>query len=179
MCQTGVPPVDRFGSWVQIASSILVVAGLSLVLIELQQSKKLAQAQLASDSMTLLHDAAVALAGEEPAEVISRVCESSNPISLEDALVLSGIYQQYLSRILRAMEVDQIAGFQSNRWEQVARINLAAILMMPGGRDWLDAISFEGSPGLKRILGEIEPRELCDFRGARPIQESFNQKEDT
>jgi len=165
--------MERFGVWAQILSSALIVAGLVLVIIELQQSKQLAQAQLASDSMTLWHDAAIALSGEEPAKVLARVCESTGPISLEDALVLSGIYQQYLGRILRTREVDLLAGFHSDRWPRVARGNLTIILAMPGGREFLA----QGLPTeLESILQTIEDAPgRCEFRGAGSIQQSTNE----
>ena len=116
--------MSKLADWVQIVSSLVLVAGLALVVYEMRQSKQLAQAQLASDSYTLAVERHLAAMGEELAQAHARACDNIESISREDSFVLLNWYLNLVYTTRRAREIDLIGGFANQRWQGVARANL-------------------------------------------------------
>ena len=151
--------MSKLADWVQIVSSIVLVAGLALVVSEMRQSKQLAQAQLASDSYNLAVERHLAAMGEDLAKAHTRACDNIESISREDSFVLLHWYLNLVRITTRAREIDQIGSFDNERWQGVARNNLRAILSGPGGRRFLEAHPISRDPEYKEIIDSIDTKE--------------------
>lgn len=112
--------LERLGHLSQIVSGVILVVGVVLVVMELRQAKALAQAQLISDSFAIQADRLVAQLGEDPAAVLAKACEGTEPLTYADAAVLSTKYQGLLlagPRVIvpgsTASGVDQSSDFRA------------------------------------------------------------------
>jgi len=60
---------QKLNTWVQVVTSLAIVIGLALVILELQQSREIARAQISSDSFALGAVHNTAMFGEQAAAV--------------------------------------------------------------------------------------------------------------
>ena len=84
--------IEKTSHLVQIISSIGLVVGLVLVIIELNQSKVIAQAQLASDSWRVGIDRMIAQMGENGPAAMAKACNDAL-LSDEDKITLVSRFQ--------------------------------------------------------------------------------------
>ena len=92
---------QEIADWVQIATGIALLAGLGLVIWELQQSRELHRTGLFSDAFSLYAQQRVPIMGENPSEVLARACTKPDQLTDSDLEVLTIHYTEVYSRILR------------------------------------------------------------------------------
>ena len=138
--------IEKFSHWVQMTTGLAMIIGIILVLIELDQTRNLTRAQLASESASMALDRATSLIGENSMAALARACDPQENLTLEDALVLNYVFISMFQTMYRAWEMESIGGFDEDRWIFVANSNLPDIFATLHGRDW-----WKG-----RFLGESE-----------------------
>ncbi len=155
---------EKLSQWVQIVSGIALMVGIVLAIMQLEQNKRLARAQLASESAGLGLSRTLAFLGEEPMEAVAKACDPDARLTREDALILGNVFRAYLSTVRRAVEIGRYGEFGDERWKQVADYNFPLVFATRHGRDWW-ALSpfrlFEGFADLgdygDKILSELGP----------------------
>jgi hypothetical protein len=65
--------MQRFLDWLQLAASIAVLAGLLLVVLEMRQSRAIAEAQVISESFAIGGANVSAVLGDRAADVLGRL----------------------------------------------------------------------------------------------------------
>jgi hypothetical protein len=128
--------VEKLSHWVQILSGIALVAGIFLVLEEMNQTKQLARTQLAADSSALGLSRHLTFLGEDPMSTMAKACDNGSRLSKKDALVLSNIFKAYLATVGRAYRVSALGGFDDEQWKEVAMYNIPSVFSTQHGRDW-------------------------------------------
>lgn len=128
--------VEKLSHWVQILSGIALVAGIFLVLEEMNQTKQLARTQLAADSSALGLSRHLTFLGEDPMSTMAKACDNGSRLSKKDALVLSNVFKAYLATVGRAYRVSALGGFDDERWKEVAMYNIPSVFSTQHGRDW-------------------------------------------
>lgn len=153
---------QKLSIWTQLFTVVSVLAGLALVVWELQQARELAFAQLAVDAHAIDVQEVVALLGESPAEVLAKSCESE---TLTDA-ELEVLYASFQLDVLRSSRLEWInaAGYDEFDWKGGAEVNLRRIFDSERGREWwrdnLETM-LGGGPDLvdfgNRVLSKLGP----------------------
>lgn len=131
--------------WIQVVATFAIVVSIILVLIELRQSREIAEAQLISDQYTIEAGLLHATLGENPANALAKSCEHPGELTREDTEVLDAWYQSKLILISRQRHLAGMTGFYDRRveWEGSARASLIAVLGTPYGRQvWANSTPF-------------------------------------
>ena len=112
--------LDSLSHLMQIVSGIILVAGVVLIVAEMQQTKLLAQAQLVSDSWGIGTERLTTQMGENSVAAVVKAC-NNEALTWEEAGVLSSKYQLHVLSISRAKHLDSIASFEDNLGATSAR----------------------------------------------------------
>lgn len=93
---SGVDMLERVSHFIQIVSGIVLIAGVVLVVLQINQADRLADADLVSDYLSQSANQAGSAAGENPMRAFAKLCDPSEVISTEEALVLHNLFLQRL-----------------------------------------------------------------------------------
>lgn len=157
--------LNRVNVWIQVFTSLSVIAGFGLVFWQLQLTRDTAIDQYAllniSDASADLN----AVYGENAAEVLARACFTPDELSNADLVVL---HHYFSNKYFRAVNVFWQSRFSGDEnWENPASGFLANILMYPQGVGFLKSFGFSdphNSPVKKLIEQKIaeEDTKPCD-----------------
>jgi hypothetical protein len=122
-------------NWFQIIASIAVLAGLALVLIELRQSKALAEAQFARDAFMFASQLDLTLMGDNPVDALKKACMEPAHVSETDAIILSLVLENLYQRVWSMKLSNELADFGAP-WTATGVGDLRRILDTEFGRRW-------------------------------------------
>ena len=88
--------LERVSHFIQIVSGIVLIAGVVLVVLQINQADRLADADLVSDYLSQSANQASSAAGENPMHAFAKLCDPFEVISTEEALVLHNLFLQRL-----------------------------------------------------------------------------------
>lgn len=92
---------------IQSITSIAVIAGLGLVVWELQQNREAATAQLTSDGFMYTSAVNQTVMGEDTANVLAKACDNPEDLTRADYYVLDNYYLEILARFRRITFLQQ------------------------------------------------------------------------
>lgn len=92
-------------NWIQIIAGIAVLAGLGLVVWELQQTRELVSAELAADGLMHVSQQHLAVMGEGTAKALANACDDPASLTTEEMIVLSSYYAELINRMRRVREI--------------------------------------------------------------------------
>jgi hypothetical protein len=121
---------------IQVLTTIAVLVGLGLVILELRQTKNLAMADLMMQQYTLGNDVDNTMLGENPMDSLVRDC-MGDPLTPKDALVLNEFFWAVLDKADSYRAVLERADTDGD-WRAYAKSTLRRILSTNGGRVWWD-----------------------------------------
>jgi hypothetical protein len=107
---------ETINSWVQTITGIAIVAGLVLVVLELQQNSDAVRSQLSNDGFQIYTDFGTAVLGEDAAEVIAKACEAPSELTTADLVILDFFYSELERRTLRLKTLEERGGFYGDEW---------------------------------------------------------------
>ena len=123
--------IERVNVWIQIVTSLAVIAGFGVVVWQLQLSRATATAGFAllniSDASADLNS----VYGENAAEVLEKACFNPDEMSNADLIVLQHYFQNKMFRIVNVYWQSVFAGDEN--WKGPASGFLSTILMYPQG----------------------------------------------
>ena len=145
---------ERIANWIQVVTGVAVVAGLVLVIWELQQSRDLAYVQVAVDAYAIDSQEYATLLGENPSAVLSKDCLNQE-LTNEEQMVLHSYYQMLTNRAGRMRWINE-AGFTEFNWKSNARTDLAKLFDTAGGRKWWKDVAVKWEhPELVKLGNEL------------------------
>ena len=128
---------ERVTIWIQVATGIAVVAGLGLVVWELQQVKTLTRAQLTSDHFAAEFGLDASVMGENPSDTLAKACSDPTQLSHSEVRILSELYGTRLEFVERIKILTQRDGiYEEGYWETRLRTELAQVFDSAFGRVW-------------------------------------------
>ena len=142
---------QRVFNSIQIITGVAVVAGLGLVIWELQQTRQVARAQLTSDSFAAGLQISTAMFGEKAAAAEAKACSEPDALTDEELLILFNYYLSKFSVNRRLKVIEERSGLYEGDWLRFAEGAFRQIFDTPVGRAWW-----------KQALVEEEYRELGD-----------------
>ena len=144
--------IERFTVWIQIFTSLSVIAGFGLVVWQLQLTRATAIDQYAllniSDASADLNS----IYGENAADVLAKACFTPEEMSNADLIVLHAFFSNKVYRVLSIFWQGEFAGWEL--WKGPASAELDNILMYPQGAAYLKGVSLSGMPALAQLIDE-------------------------
>ena len=86
--------LEKFSHGIQILSGVVLIVGVVLVLLQMEQTERLTRAQLSSEFFDAQIAQAASAAGQEPMTSFAKLCDPGAQISLKDSLVLHNLFLQ-------------------------------------------------------------------------------------
>jgi len=112
---------QRLDRWVQIVGALGIVAGLVLVALELNQSRRLVRAELGSGSMAYRQTLLTSVQGEGLAAALAQAIENTAGLSVEQQVILDAWYDDVMGQVLRQRYLLRLGVFE-DPLEPFARI---------------------------------------------------------
>lgn len=125
--------------WLQIITSVVVIAGLGLVIWELKQARELTQAQLTSEGWARLSERNMAIVGENGAAVLAKACDQPGTLTSSEARVMEAITNDRLNAVNRIFALNVDAGLYTGTgvdWTRFAKLSFEEIFSTEFGRRW-------------------------------------------
>ena len=121
--------------WIQLLTSLSIVAGLALVIWELQQARDLAGAQVISDSFMQYSNLTAAQMSENLPLAMEKACTSPSAINERDLVALHGYYTALVDIPLKGYSISAQSSISSN-WQRSAETELSIVFSNHIGRSW-------------------------------------------
>ena len=143
--------LEKLSHWIQIVSGVVLIVGVALVVIQLDQNERIAQAQLASEWFTQRASQAGTAAGENPMHAFAKLCDPEAVLTDEDAAVLHALFLQrfYMGSYGRTISNLMEPG-GGTMWHQMLQSNMALVVATPQGRAWLENLRVDDE--LKEVI---------------------------
>lgn len=134
----------RFSGWVQLLGNLAIVAGIAIVIFELNQNKQLAYAQMFSEGHSELDNQFLAMQSDDPRRTFFKAEFCPNELSGEDVVTLSAYYERYVSGWQRIYRTNRIADL-NRPWQAVVAKDIRTVFSSNLARRWLTAflVDFE------------------------------------
>jgi len=129
--------IERVNVWIQVFTSLSVIAGFGLVLWQLELTRETSSAQYA---LLNLSDATADLNsvyGENAADVLAKACFNPDTLSDSDLIVLEHYFTNKIYRILNVFWQSRFEG-TGDSWKGPASGFLSHILRYPQGVGFLE-----------------------------------------
>ena len=146
-------------SWLlplQVVTNVAVVAGILVLLYELNQTKDLAQVQTVDNAYLSAMSRNLALLGETPQKSIAKAIFAPNDIGTEDVVVLNQYYTALIVSWRRLKDVRAV-GYFGDGWEEVVSEE-AFNFNTPIGRKWWDSYQEYGDPEIISVVNAVLSR---------------------
>jgi hypothetical protein len=127
---------QAIANWIQTLTGLAVLAGLVLVVWELQQGRDVAMAQMTSDGFDLAAQISLAEMGENPALVFDKACTNPAAMSESDLMVLDSYNRALLIQIRRAYTIERRSGLYAGTWKEIAPWSFGGVFDTVPGRIW-------------------------------------------
>ena len=159
--------LEKLSHWIQILSGLVLIAGVFLVVAQMQQTERLTKAQMTGEWFNNRASQAGTAAGENPMHSLAKLCDPNSDIQLEDALIIHSLFLQrfYMGQNGLATTTFLESAVDRARAEEFFRSQLALVVSFRQGREWIKALPL--SEELRKVV-ESSPyygSECSSFRG--------------
>lgn len=125
--------------WIQSLSAIAVLIGIGLVVVELRQSREIAQAQVFTSNNDATMQMLESIAGENPTGALSKACTQPQDLTDQDMLVLDQLFTLWWLKAARHLSQSrESAGLAPAQAEAIATTFIVQINGTEHGRWWWD-----------------------------------------
>lgn len=145
--------LSQFNFIAQILTLVSVLAGLALVIYELQETRRLVQIQVTAETLSEMSQERSARYGERLAEARALACTNPSQLSLADRYRMADFFHNQMNRAAGFKLANDIADF-GNDWKYQARSAANVIRSYPGGEDFLKRAT-AWDPEFKGFIDEL------------------------
>lgn len=136
---------EKLAHWVQIVSGVVLIVGVVLVLVQLEQAERLTQAELAAGFFAEQANQAATVAGEEPMRTLALLCDPEAELTLADAHVIHALFLHRLQMGLNSGITSYVGGFSDSESvefsDDALRSSISLVIATEQGRRWLEAVN--------------------------------------
>jgi len=125
-------------SWLQLVSNLAIIAGLGIVIYELNQTKQIAHAQIIQNDFASHVSRYIATMGEDPRETLARAAFHPDELSEEDAVVLDAFYNIIATNWTNVQRTSELIDLD-RPWKFVVQSTTRKYFTTEPGRRWLEA----------------------------------------
>ena len=146
--------------WVQVVTTAAILISIGLVLVEIRQSREVAQAQLVSDQYALQAALTHTTLGEDAAATLAKACEHPSELTRAESEVMEAWLFSKSLEILRQRQISKQTGFydESSEWIHTTRGTLSVLLGTAYGRHYWRTVGreyFRNFPEVQEVADEI------------------------
>jgi hypothetical protein len=129
---------ERTSLWIQVGTALAVIAGLLLVVWELQQVRTLARAQLTSDFMAMSNAVYSTVIGESAASVIAKACLDPESLTPSEVVIMNDYYLAHVTLLARMVSLTDRDGIYATGYWQELIAYLNPVVKSAYGRSWFN-----------------------------------------
>ena len=122
--------------WLQIFSNVAILAGLVVVIYEINQSRDLAYGQILATSYATINERFVAQMGDSPQLALQKAVLNPDSLTPEDAVILDAHYNSIISSWYDVIRMSEATGIERD-WRGTVRISASETFSTEPGRRWL------------------------------------------
>lgn len=167
---------------IQSITGLAIVAGLALVVWELQQNREATMSQLTSEGYQFSTQVELPVLGEEPAEVLAKACFAPNRLTEADLFRLNGIYSQRIVNLQRLLVLESRGSFyEEGYWRTYGEFQFGIIFRTEVGRNYWQQFRKTWRPDIRAYgdeflshLGEPDCADL--YGGWRDLNRTIESK---
>jgi len=120
-----------------------VLAGVGFVIWELEQQRELLRLEMFSEGTITNREISMSGAGENPAVVLAKACESTESLTTEDLITLNFFYGETIETINR-MRLLENGLYPENAWEGNLLVGrFSFIFSTAAGRAWWESFGVD------------------------------------
>lgn len=169
----------RVADWIQVITGLAVVIGIALVIWELKQAQRIAEAQIAFDSYALAVEINDAIFGENAADVLAKACEEPTSLTAGEWVVLDSYYRNRVSigaspKLI--LELADLSGQTAEVFEQLQTGVLSEIFATAPGRAWF-VTTYREKKGVAVKAGEALLKNIGPVSCKRTYESYNNETE--
>ncbi|NIM00825.1 MAG: hypothetical protein GTO30_18965 [Acidobacteria bacterium] len=138
--------IDRLQRWLTLAANLGVLAGLVLVILEINQNTQLARAAYRSEGNVVTNQIWATVMGDRVADVLEKSVASPEEITHSDFIVLDAYLFPSLNLIYRDYQLAQEGLYDTADWKASVDVYVHWYLANPFGRAWWDEEAREFFP---------------------------------
>ena len=131
---------SRISTWLSVLTNIAILAGLLLVVFELNQNSELARVGLLHEGTVVENDLWLSLMNEAPNEVIAKSVECPERLTYADYIVIDSYLFTALNIVYRNYEMAQENLFTQDDWKKEVEGFAHWYLKDPFGRSYWDQV---------------------------------------
>ena len=128
--------MNRFETWLQLLTLLSVVAGVALVVWELQQTRAMTLTELVHGTITDIQTDRSANYGENLAHVQYKACFEPSELTHSEAFILGAFFDNQIGRVNRYKVQADLGGFETS-WRHLGSYEVREVLSYPQDRAWL------------------------------------------
>ena len=141
---------------VQLVTAGAVLAGLYLVMVELQQAREISTLQLVQGRLDSTIEHHSRIYGENLADTLAKACRYPDELNDSEVVALNYFFANQMNQIQRTRLIAVIGTFQKGlglveNWELLSRQYMGNILQYPSGVQWLETEQYYGNPEVAKI----------------------------
>jgi hypothetical protein len=129
---------DRLNRWLALAANLGLLAGLIMVVLQLNQTSELARAQLINEGNITESQVWAGLMGEDPAEAIAKSIENPSEMTFADFMVVDAYLYTGMNIFHRNYKLAREGIFDATDWQQAIDSLGTWFLGNAFGRAWWD-----------------------------------------
>lgn len=138
--------IDRLQRWLTLAANIGVLAGLLLVILEINQNTQLARAAYRSEGNVVTNQIWATVMGDRVADVLEKSVASPGEITHSDFIVLDAYLFPSLNMIYRDYQLAQEGLYEAADWKASVDLYVHWYLANPFGKAWWEEEAREFFP---------------------------------
>ncbi len=123
--------------WIQIISTLAVLAGLTMVIAQLQQSHHQAQAQLILDDYLSMYEHQYSLMGDDPAAAIAKARVSPDQLTDREKIIVNAHLTVEYERMTAYEYIYGRTGLFDGEWESVVPFLVEEYYYYPYAKEWI------------------------------------------
>lgn len=148
--------IELINAWAQILTGIAVIAGLGLVIWELQLTRRVSYDMYALISTSDESADSSAMYGEQVAEVVAKACFEPSALSNAELFILDRYFSNRIARVFQMLWQSNFLEDPTWNWRQTASIWVKTILSYPQGESYLrGSLDVADTPELEILVQDV------------------------
>ncbi len=140
--------------WLQIVSNIAIIAGLAIVVYELNQSRDLAFGEMINGEYSMINDRYLAAMGDAPHHAFAKAAFDPSTITSQDAVVLDAYYNAVIYGWYKVIRMTETTGIERD-WRGTVSNSARETFTTEPGRRWLRAWAEHASWALDERVSHL------------------------
>ncbi len=136
--------------WFQVVTNLGVIAGLIVLIYQVNQANQHMAAQLIDSNLQMAHQTVISVLGEDPAAVVAKARDDMAKLSVEERVILDAYHKALYNDLYQRWIIAQTGVFADFRGTGVELH--AYVFAYPAGRIWWKRYRDIAPPELREVI---------------------------